>query len=281
MGERMKLATLVALIVLTVSSAMAPAAAPAQFTPLELAERDRWEAFLKDARVVGAKQFGAEEAVTEPWKLHLEKDGVTRYALWKNPSGTQGEFLEGWRYEIAAYNLDKLLGVGMVPPTVEKRFRGQAGSCQLWIDDTIILFERIAASPDDEAFATRSWRRAVYLAQVFDNLIGNEDRHRGNVLVTADNRNILIDHSRTFRTTKEFTESIPFNQKTIDDAQMMRELPRALVDKVRSLTEAEIKSAVGKYLTTKEIRAIMARRALLLAEIDRLIAKYGEDSVLY
>jgi hypothetical protein len=61
----------------------------------------------------------------------------------------------------------------------------------------------------------------------------------------------------------------------------MRELPRALVEKVRALDEAAIRGAVGKNLTGKEIRAVLARKGLVLAEVEKLIAQYGEAAVLY
>jgi hypothetical protein len=260
--------------------ALAPAAF-AQFLPEEIAERARWEEFLATAAIVGNKRLSIEEGVTEPWKLTLEKDGITRYALWKNPSGMQWGYLESWKYEIAAYRLDKLLGLNMVPPTVEKRFRGNGGSCQLWIDDTDLLKTKLEEGLDPQVLETPNWKRMSCVQQLFDNLIGNEDRHMGNLLITPDIRSILIDHSRTFRTTSQFTEKIPFCPEAFNGAEVMRELPRVLVEKVRILDEPSIKGAVGKYLTKKEIRAILARRDLALAEVDRLIAKYGAENVLY
>ncbi len=106
----------------------------AQFTAAELAERPRWESFLREAEVVDQEQLGREQGVTRPWNLTLRQGDVVRHALWKNPSGIKGGFLEGWKYEIAAYRMDKLLGIDMVPPTVEKEFLGSAGSGQLWIE---------------------------------------------------------------------------------------------------------------------------------------------------
>ncbi|MFZ2052905.1 MAG: hypothetical protein WAU81_01790 [Candidatus Aminicenantales bacterium] len=38
----------------------------AQFTPEEVAEREKWEEFLKTAKVIGQKQQESREAVTEP-----------------------------------------------------------------------------------------------------------------------------------------------------------------------------------------------------------------------
>ena len=92
----------------------------AQFTPEELTERAKWEKFLQEAKIISSsKDFSESEAVTEPWTLVLEKDGVTRRALWKNPEGRLKGFLDSWKCEIAAYRLDKLLGLNMISPTVE------------------------------------------------------------------------------------------------------------------------------------------------------------------
>ena len=258
-------------------------AAPAalQFTPAEISERPRWEEFLRTAKITGAVQLDEAEAVTTPWKLTLEKDGVVRRALWKNVSGKPRGYVDSWQYEIAAYNLDKLLGLGMVPPTVQKRFRGKAGSCQLWIEDAAVLKTSLPEGLSPKVLETQKWIRQAYIQQAFDNLIGNEDRHQGNVLISPDERSFLIDHSRTFRTTKEFTESLPFSKERFPGVGVMRELPRALVEKIRALDEASIRGAVGNTLSGKEIQAVLARKALLLAEVDRLIAKYGEAVVLY
>ncbi|MDH4220947.1 MAG: hypothetical protein OEW23_19490, partial [Candidatus Aminicenantes bacterium] len=105
-----------------------------QFTSEEIAEREKWEEFLKTAEIIGQKQMQSREAVTEPWELTLEKNGVTRKALWKDAEGRMGGFVENWKWEIAAYRLDKYLGLNVVSPTVEKEFRGKRGSCQLWVD---------------------------------------------------------------------------------------------------------------------------------------------------
>jgi len=107
----------------------------AQFTPEEIAQRPKWEEFLKTAKITASDQPWAErEAVTHPWRLTLEKDGLTQQAIWKNPEGRLKGYFENWKWEIAAYRLDKYLGLNMVPPTVERRFRENRGSCQLLVD---------------------------------------------------------------------------------------------------------------------------------------------------
>ena len=253
----------------------------AQFTAAEVAQRPRWEAFLREAAILAQMQLRFEQGVTEPWKLTLRQGDVLASALWKNPSGERGGFWEGWKYEIAAYRLDKLLGLDMVPPTVEREFSGQAGSCQLWIEGTSLYRELAAAREDLGPFRSEGWLRAGYVAQFFDNLIGNEDRHMGNVLVTADFRAILIDHSRTFRTTDRFVKAIPFSEKSVAPDKLMRRLPRALVQRTFALTERGLREAFGDLLTDAEIKAVLARLRLLNLEVRRIIADFGEDDVLY
>lgn len=258
------------------------AAAPfGQIPDSDIAERARWEEFLLTADIVDERQMGDEEGVTNPWVLTLAKDGVTRRALWKNPQGVQRGVLEGWKFEIAAYLLDKHFGLNMVPPTVERVFRRQAGSCQLWIPDTRDIESLLKQGQNPPAERSRDYRRALFIQQAFDNLIGNEDRNWGNLLVTSDWRVIFIDHSRTFRTTPAFKTGLPFSAAAHPDVAVMRELPRAFVEKVRVLDEPTIQAVVGSYLKKAEIRAVLARRDLLVKEIDTLIRTYGEDKVLY
>jgi hypothetical protein len=253
----------------------------AQFTAAEVAQRPRWEAFLREAAILAQMQLRFEQGVTEPWKLTLRQGDVLASALWKDPSGERGGFWEGWKYEIAAYELDKLLGLNMVPPTVEREFSGRAGSCQLWIEGASLYRDLAAARQDLSTFKSDRWLKAGYAAQFFDNLIGNEDRHMGNVLVTADARAILIDHSRTFRTSERFVKAIPFSDKNAAPDSLMRKLPRALVQRTFALTEGDLREAVGDLLTDAELKAVMARLRLLSLEVRRIIADFGEDDVLY
>ena len=75
----------------------------AQFTPEEVREREKWEEFLKTAKITASDQpWSPREDATRPWRLTLEKDGITRQAIWKDAEGRIMGFLENWRWEIAA-----------------------------------------------------------------------------------------------------------------------------------------------------------------------------------
>lgn len=253
----------------------------AQFTAEELAQREQWEDFLKTAKVVGEKQMTGPEAVTNPWRLTLQKGDLTHDALWKNAQGRQRGYVEGWQWEVAAYLLDKLIGLNMVPPTMERRFQEDRGSCQYWIDDTMSLKTRDEKKIKMPSYRVFNWNRATYLQRLWDNLIANEDRHTNQILITKDWRMILIDHSRSFRSSGKFIKKLIYTKDHPEGPKLMSELPRAVVEKVKGLTFENIKAAVGDYLTDEEIKAVLIRRDLILAEIDQLIKVKGEENVLY
>jgi hypothetical protein len=254
----------------------------AQFTEDELAEREKWEGFLQTAEVVSSEQpFSDREAVTNPWVLTLEKDGITHKAIWKNCEGRMRGYVENWRWEIAAYQLDKQLGLNMIPPTVEKRFKGERGSCQLWIDAMMSLKDKYEKDIQTPSYKVFPWNRALYIQRLLDNLIANEDRHQNQFLITEDWRMILIDHSRSFRTSKKFTKNLIYDEKYKEGPRLMKEIPREIYDNLKNLNQEVIKEVVGEYLTDDEIEAVLLRRDLIINWLDKQIKKEGEDKVLY
>ena len=101
------------------------------------------------------------------------------------------------------------------------------------------------------------------IQRAFDNLIANEDRHLGNILITEDWRLILIDHTRAFRSTKKSMKKLEYGED-----KPMKRLPRSFVEKVKALDEPTLREVVGDSLTDNEIAAVLARRILLLEAIE-------------
>jgi len=258
-----------------------------QFLAQEITRREGWEDFLRTAEIVRYEQVG--EGVTRPWKLFLRKDGVETKGVWKSVASKPGDVPDHWRMEIAAYRLDKLLGLNMVPPVVEREFRGKKGDLSLWTDNKYSLLkimEQKIAIPDDVQGRIDDMK---YITRAWDSLIANNDRTQQNILITEDWRTILIDHTRAFLADAVHREKLIYGErglKTTDDGRggrrpfLFRRLPRRFVDQIRALDAAAVRASVGSYLTEAEIDALMARRKLLLAEIDAMIARDGE-AVLY
>jgi hypothetical protein len=257
-----------------------------QFLPQEVAQRAQWEEFLTTAEIVKYERIG--EGVTRPWKLYLKKGDIEKKAAWKDVDrGLGGGARDCWKYEIAAYRLDKLIGLNMVPPAVEREFQGKAGALSLWADSKYSLLEIMEQGIKIPEMVLNQINDMTYIARLWYCLIANDDPTQENVKYTDDWRTILIDHSRAFRSDKKYTKRLVFGINGIKGAQddgrpfLFRRVPRVLLDKIKGLDFAGIKQAVGTYLTDKEIKSIIARKKLILDEIAEMIKQNGEDKVLY
>jgi hypothetical protein len=256
----------------------------AQFTAPEIAEREDMERFLLSADIIGSEPVG--EGVTRPLRLTLRSDGVERRALWKNVTTTPGGVLDEWRFEVAAYRMDKLLGLGMVPPTVEREFQGAKGSLQLWVKTAFSLLDVVEKGipiPDEAGPRVENMK---YVTRAFDSLIANEDRTQQNVRYTEDWRTVLIDHSRAFRSDPDSFQSLYFGRhgtKTSSEGRpfLIRRLPKAFVERLRALAFEGVRDAESPCLTEDEVRAVLARRDLLLSEIGEMMKDAGESGFLY
>jgi hypothetical protein len=254
-----------------------------QLTEAEQGEYEKWEDFLRTAKVVKSEKLPPSLGVTTPYILTLEKDGVQRKALWKNALGDRvGGYKETWKGEIAAYRLSRYLGIHMVPATVEREFQGDRGSCQIWVDAPLNMETIVKKNLTPAGIKNMYFHRAIHIQRAFDNLISNEDRHQRNYLITEDWRMILIDHSRSFRTTKKFTTKLIYDENNKENKTfIMASMPRAFYDVLKALTAETVRTVVGEYLTDEEIAATLARRDLMIAWLDKHIAKEGEAKVLY
>ena len=258
--------------------------AGAQFTAEEIAQRPFWEEFLKTAEIVRSEEIG--EGVTKPLKIYLQKADVQSKACWKSLSGFRDGFQEGWQYEIAAYRLDKLLGLNMVPPAVEREFNGKPGALIYWATSERNLLQVMEEKIPIPESAREHTENMKYLVRAWDCLVANDDRTQQNFLYTKDWRVIAIDHSQAFRSSREYTEKLVFGRnglkRTADGRPyLFRRLPRWFVENLKKLDYKSIKEAMGPYLTDKEIEGVIKRKGLLLAEIDAMIKESGEDKVLY
>jgi hypothetical protein len=258
----------------------------AQFLPQEIGQRDQWERFLLEAEIVKAEPLS--QGVTKPWKLYLRKGDVEAAGAWKNINRKLGGGgRDGWKYEIAAYRLDKLIGLGMVPPAVEKEFRGKAGALSLWADSKYNLVDIVEQGIQFPGSAQKHVDDMGFVYRLWGSLIANDDPTQENIRYTEDWRMILIDHSRAFRTDKEYTTRLVFGVNGIKKYQatgqpyLIRRVPRGLLERIKALDADAIKQAVGPYLTDKEIQAVVARVRLIEKEMAEMIKQHGEGTVLY
>ncbi|UCE21694.1 MAG: hypothetical protein JSV46_05625 [Candidatus Aminicenantes bacterium] len=251
----------------------------AQFYPEEIAKRAQWEELLKKGKIVKSEKLG--QGVTKPRRLYLKKIEEEGSGVWKCPTSTAAGIYDKWQCEIAAYELDKLLELNMVPPTVERRYRGRKGSFQQYCDLPMSEQKRRNENIPYPPEKAEQIEKMIFLSRAFDSLIANVDRSLQNIRYTPDWRLILIDHSRAFRSSKDHREQLMYGKYGRRKPLGFSKLPRKFVEKVKTLNYSSIKRAVGFYLSSEEINAILARKELLLKEIEEMIQERGEDDVLY
>ncbi len=125
--------------------------------------------------------------------------------------------------EAAAYQLDKAVGFGLVPPTVIREFDNDYGSVQLFVGDAD-FDGRWNTSHEDRIRAS-----------VYDFLMLNTDRHCGNVMY-SEKRPVLIDNGLCFPTDdRDFGNAFwqsPFYQEGVIPEGIMNQLQNADWDTV-------------------------------------------------
>ncbi|MFQ5527128.1 MAG: hypothetical protein ACE5GX_12810 [Thermoanaerobaculia bacterium] len=237
------------------------------------------EQFLRTAKMVDIKPLG--EGVTRSHVVSLSEGGISARAVWKvideympikrfdDGGPPEIGFRDSFSSEIAAYRLDRLIGLGQVPPTVSRKLRGQKGSLQLWIDDCITEGERRREKlePEDAGAFNRQMRRA----KVFFQLIHDVDFvNLSNLLIDPDFKVYKIDSSRAFRT-----------QTSLLDPDTPKKYSRALLEGLRRLDEPLLKRELGKWLSKKQRTSLLERRDKILERAEHLIATRGETEALF
>ena len=251
--------------------------APASGLPLEDATAEK---FLKNAQIVTVKNFDTK-AVTRPKRVELTDGHTNCFAVFKTideyvpkkqfaNGGTELQFSDSYKYEIAAYELDKLLELGIVPPVVERRIDGEVGSLSLWVDASITEWERLKVR-DIHPTDTVAWNRQMFTVRLFLQLIYDTDyQNISNLLVTPDWKIYKIDSSRAFRTHKKLRHE-----------ESLERFSRPVLASLRELTKEELEAHLGSWLSKIQIRALWVRRGLILELADRRVTELGEDAVLF
>jgi hypothetical protein len=218
-----------------------------------------FEAFIRDAPIDRFEQVPI--GVTHPKRAYFKPGGLVESVAWKVlPPGRPNGYWESYKSEIAAYELDKLLDMGMVPVSVEKTWKGDKAAAILWLSP-IHPWKEMEPKPKPA-----KWVPQVARMKMFDDLICNRDRNAGNLLVDDDWNLFLIDHSRAFIDDK----GLPFPLEHVD---------RALWTKMLALDEASLEQALGQWVDKGGIRAILARREKMKTAIDALVKSKGETAV--
>lgn len=219
------------------------------------------EAYLKTAMIDRIEEIPL--GVTKPLHAFLAPGGPFGSMAWKplRPGLYDGK-LESYKAEIAAYELDKMLELHMTPPTVERQIDGKYGAAIMWIAPVTMWRDM---KRENRPTGNR-WTFQIIRQRMFDDLIGNDDRNQGNLLIDGDGHLCLIDASRAFST----NTNLPSKIEKVDAIQWGR---------ISALTEESLTAAVGTWLDQAQIRALLDRRAKIKQAIDKLVAASGAAKV--
>jgi len=254
-------AVLVTLWFTAVASAQLPAPAGTTESTPWFGQEQRIEEHLKNAGIASMKDIGT--GVTRPRRAYLTPSDPVESVAWKVlPPGRRGGFWESYKSEIAAYELDRLLNMHMVPPTVERRIADETGAAVMWVKGVKSVKElggKVPSGPE--------WGKPLRQMMMFDNLIRNIDRNAGNILIGRPGDLILIDHSRAFTIDKKLQNKV-------------ERVDAGLWERMQTLTRENLDRALGPWLDEDAIAAIIERRDAMAATIDKLVAKNGRSLVL-
>jgi len=208
------------------------------------------EEYLRTAECVSLETLGPNRVV----RCTVRPGGLFARMAWRPlPPGDYRGFRESYKAEIAAYEMDKLLGMDMVPPSVERQLQGSTGAAQLWVEDV----SGVKAGDLPSGSLRDDWEAQLARMTMFDDLIGNRDRNLGNMLRDARWSLILLDHSRAFGTSTD----LPRRLSRIDQGYWA---------KIEGLTRDRLDTALRTWLGEAEIQAILDRREKMRADIRSL-----------
>ncbi len=241
-------------------------------TPDQIAE------FLRTAKVVSSKSVS--RGVTGISRLTLSDGKITHDAAFQPVDETKPmmefatgrremNFRDSWHFNLAAYELAKLLGLeSMIPVHVERKWGGRSGSLSWWVPFKWDEGDRLKGKiqpPDAEA-----WNQQMYRMRVFSQLVYDTDRNLGNVLITEEWKLWMIDFTRAFRLYND-----------LENPKNLVKCDRQLLEKLKQLTLEQVEKATKPHLTKSEMKAVVARRDKIVALFEKMAKEKGENEVFY
>jgi len=254
-----------------VSSQAQPATDPARFTLQEKEE------FLQNGKIVSERTLSV--GVTRSLRVTLEYKGMTHDAHVQTideeiSSARPDRRLESasrdyYGFNIAAYELDKLLELNMTPASVAREINAKPAAVTWWVDDVAMMsLERVRKNiqpPNME-----NWNKQMYIVRIVNQLISDSDPNMGNLLITKDWKIWTVDRSRAFRPNKD-----------LENPKNLTRCERSLLARLRELNRNLLQQNLKDHLTEVEIEGLDARRRLIVNFFDEEIARKGEANVLY
>jgi hypothetical protein len=269
--------TLLWLLVLSVTPGLARTedGPESPISPARMTDAQK-EHFLLEGRIERTKE--ATGGTTGSLRVTMSLDGFEHDAqvqtvdveksVMQLRTGPEFDFRDSYKNNIAAYRLDRLLGLGMVPVTVLRHYNVKPAAYTWWLDDVLMSLEDQAAKKASPPDPDR-WNCQIDAMRTFDQLIYNTDRNAGNLVIDKSWWVWMIDHTRSFKVFKDL------NEKSLG-----KHCARSFLAGMRRLDEPTLRSSMEGVLNPGQIKGLLGRRDKIVAHFEKMIAKQGEGAVL-
>lgn len=232
-------------------------------------ETKNMEHYLRTAEVVSVEK--RETGRTAPWRIKLDDGKTVRFGHFKHLDRRRPSlFADSYKYELAAYELNKLLQLRLVPPMVEREIEGTLGSLQLFIPNA--LSESNRRRKNMEPPHSDEHQNILEIINIFENLVYEEE------CLDADDILIQKEDWKVWRV--DFSMAFSPVLQLIPGCQIRR-CSQKLYQNLRKLDKKTLKNKLKPYLNKEEMDAVWKRKNLITEKIKQLIQEKGESSVLF
>ncbi len=235
---------------------------------------EKMEKYLKTVTI--GPNWRSVGARTEAYIVNLNDGKIKRGGFLKFTNRSRPHNLpDSYKYAIAAYELNKLLDLNIVPPIVEREIEDRKASLQILIKNA--LTEDMRQVKKTEAPDHKSFSNTLKDVNVFDNLTYSSSlcEYKGQL------SDILIEHKKDWKVWRiDLSQAFGPYSELIPNCEITR-CSRKLYQNLLKLDDKIINSKLSKYINKEEMKALLKRKKIIIETIKKLIKEKGEEAVLF
>jgi hypothetical protein len=219
---------------------------------------------LTTGRLVTRRPITRGQQSGEIWEMALEETQLR--GIFKPVDKANEDPPRHYQHEIAAYLLDRMIHLDMVPVTVIRSIDERDGAVRVLVESAVDLvsirsYEGLEGKEREETVARISeryglnledLREQVYRARLFDAIIGKPHRDdEDKLLMPVEGRVLLVDHEEAFPVDSSIDFMVPVACNVLHgDIELSLE----------TLDHQKLELELGSYLDGQQIATLLERR---------------------